>query len=326
MSKPSPENRHISVMDTTLRDGEQTPEVAYTPAEKLQLARLLLLDVEVDRIEIASSRVSEGERDAAQKVCGWARKERCLQRVEILGYCDGKASVDWIANVGGKVLNLLTKGSEQHCRSQLRQTPEKHREAVRDTIRYARRRRMQVNVYLEDWSNGVQDSFDYVYAMVQLLRELRVARIYIPDTLGILSPEATTRTVGLMTTTWPEVDFEFHSHNDYNLATANCLAAIGAGARGVHTSVNGLGERAGNTRLAEVVAAIHAGKLIIEKMDCYDIDLRLYGEFGVLWYSADARTSDGETTFEGKVRCTTVYAWRDGSWEMITQHQSRLGG
>ena len=75
---------------------------------------------------------------------------------------------------------------------------------------------------------------------------------------------------------------------------------------------------------ADVVTAIHAGKLLIEKMDCYDIDLRLYGELGILWYSADARTSDGETVFEGKVRCTTVYAWRDGTWQMITQHQSRI--
>ena len=257
MTPTTQEQRHIAIMDTTLRDGEQTSEVSYMPDEKLQLARLLLLDVEVDRLEIASSRVSEGERDAARKICAWARKKGCLQRVEILGYCDGKKSVDWIADVGGKVLNLLTKGSEHHCRSQLRVAPEKHRAAVEETVRYARRRRMQVNVYLEDWSNGVQDSFEYVYAMVQLLRELRVARIYLPDTLGILSPESTTRTVALMTTTWPEVDFEFHSHNDYNLATANCLAAIGAGARGVHTSVNGLGERAGNTRLAEVVAAIH---------------------------------------------------------------------
>lgn len=257
MTPTTQQQRHIAVMDTTLRDGEQTPEVAYTPDEKLQLARLLLLDVEVDRIEIASSRVSSGERDAARKICAWSRKEGCLQRVEILGYCDGKTSVDWIADVGGKVLNLLTKGSERHCRSQLRMAPEKHRAAVEETVRYARRRRMQVSVYLEDWSNGVQDSFDYVYAMVQLLRELRVARIYLPDTLGILSPKSTSRTISLMTTTWPEVDFEFHSHNDYNLATANCLAAIDSGARGVHTSVNGLGERAGNTRLAEIVAAIH---------------------------------------------------------------------
>ncbi|MEE2665337.1 MAG: alpha-isopropylmalate synthase regulatory domain-containing protein [Myxococcota bacterium] len=253
-SDPSPT---IAVMDTTLRDGEQTPDVAYSPAEKRQLARLLLCDVEVDRIEIASTRVSEGERTAATGVAEWARKQRMLPRVEILGYTDGKASVDWIAGIGGKVLNLLTKGSERHCRTQLGMSPEQHRNAVETTIRYAARRRIAVNVYLEDWSSGVRESFDYVFAMVQHLRTLRIARIYLADTLGILAPEDVTRYVGLMTSTWPEVEFEFHAHNDYALATANCLAALKSGARGVHTSVNGMGERAGNTRLAEVVAAIH---------------------------------------------------------------------
>lgn len=249
--------QHISVMDTTLRDGEQTPDVSYTPAEKLQLARLLLLDVEVDRIEIASTRVSDGEREAAQMITAWARGARVIQRVEMLGYCDGKLSVDWIASAGGKVMNLLTKGSEKHCRSQLGLSPEEHRARIEETIRYARRKRLAVNVYLEDWSNGVRESFDYVFAMVQLLRELRVARVYLPDTLGILSPETVTRYVGLMVETWPNVDFEYHGHNDYGLATANCLAAVRAGARGVHTSVNGMGERAGNSSLTEVVTAIH---------------------------------------------------------------------
>jgi D-citramalate synthase len=248
---------HISIMDTTLRDGEQTPDVSYTPAEKLQLARLLLLDLEVDRIEIASTRVSEGEHEAARAITDWARRARVIQRVEMLGYCDGQASVDWIAGAGGKVLNLLTKGSERHCRGQLGLSPEEHRARVEKTIRYARRKRFSVNVYLEDWSNGVRESFDYVFAMVQRLRELRVARIYLPDTLGILSPAGVTRYIGLMVETWPNVDFEYHGHNDYGLATANCLAAVQAGARGVHTSVNAMGERAGNSSLSEVVAAIH---------------------------------------------------------------------
>ncbi len=244
-------------MDTTLRDGEQTPNVSYTPEEKLQLARLLLCDVEVDRIEIASTRVSPGEARAAAGITAWARKARVLQRVEVLGYSDGDKSVDWIAAAGGKVLSLLTKGSLKHCLGQLKLSPEQHRARVEETIRYARRKRLTVNVYLEDWSTGVRESFDYVFAMVQLLRELRVARIYLPDTLGILDPDGVTRYVGLMTQTWPEVDFEFHGHNDYSLATANCLGAVRAGARGVHTSVNGMGERAGNTCLAEVVAALH---------------------------------------------------------------------
>ncbi|MFL2935090.1 MAG: alpha-isopropylmalate synthase regulatory domain-containing protein [Myxococcota bacterium] len=257
MSENSPRPSQIAIMDTTLRDGEQTPDVSYTPAEKLQLARILLLEAEVDRIEIASTRVSEGEREAARSVTRWARKARVIKRVEMLGYCDGKASVDWITEVGGKVMNLLVKGSEKHCRGQLGLAPEQHRERVEQTVRYARRKRLTVNVYLEDWSSGVRDSFDYVFSMIQLLRELRVSRIYLADTLGILAPNDVTRYVGLMTSTWPNIDFEYHGHNDYGLATANCLAAVAAGARGIHTSVNSMGERAGNSSLTEVVTAIH---------------------------------------------------------------------
>ncbi len=250
-------NTPIEVMDTTLRDGEQTPDVAYTPDEKLQLARMLLSDVKVDRIEIASTRVSEGERLGARKVAAWARRQRLLDRVEILGYCDGDASAQWIRGVGASVMNLLTKGSERHCRTQLGLSPEQHRRRIADTVGRARKRRIRVNVYLEDWSSGARESFDYVFALVQHLRTLPVERIYLPDTLGIFSPDDTARYVGLMTSTWPDLHFEYHAHNDYGLATANCLAAVQAGARGVHTSVNGMGERAGNTRLAEVVASLH---------------------------------------------------------------------
>lgn len=244
-------------MDTTLRDGEQTPDVSYTPVEKLQLARMLLSDVRVDRIEIAQTRVSEGERLAARRIASWAKRAGLADRVEIMGYCDGDLSVRWIKGVGARVMNLLTKGSERHCREQLRQTPEQHRANVAATIAAAHKARVTVNVYLEDWSSGVRESFDYVFAMVQALRALPVARFYLPDTLGVFSPDDTARYVSLMTATWPDLHFEFHGHNDYGLATANCLAAVKAGARGVHTSVNGMGERAGNTRLAEVVAALH---------------------------------------------------------------------
>ncbi len=254
---PRAKGEWTQIMDTTLRDGEQTPEIAYTPAEKLHLARMLLRDVCVDRIEIASTRVSEGERTAANRVTAWARRAHLLRQIEILGYCDGKTSVDWIIGVGGRVLNLLVKGSEKHCRQQLRMTPEAHRKAAAETIRYAQQKRVQVNAYLEDWSNGVRDAFDYVFAMVTALKELGVERVYLADTLGILNPTDVGRYVGLMVRTWPELHFEFHAHNDYGLATANCLAAVAAGARGVHTSVNGLGERTGNTCLAEVVAALH---------------------------------------------------------------------
>src|SRR5512139_683510 len=132
----------IQVMDTTLRDGEQTPNVAYTPSEKLELARILLDEVRVDRIEIASARVSEGEAEAVRRISAWARKARLAERVEILGYVDGEASVDWIVAAGAQCLNLLTKGSRRHCEEQLRLTPERHFKEIAETIRAARARKL----------------------------------------------------------------------------------------------------------------------------------------------------------------------------------------
>ncbi|MGE4657953.1 MAG: alpha-isopropylmalate synthase regulatory domain-containing protein [Gammaproteobacteria bacterium] len=250
------QKKQITVMDTTLRDGEQTPGIAYSAAEKLQLARMLLTDVGVDRIEIASTRVSRGEHEAAQLVTQWARREGVMQQVEMLGFCDGQASVDWLLGVGGSVMNLLTKGSERHCRTQLNMTPEEHIKRIENTVTWAHKKKILVNAYLEDWSNGVRDNFDYVAGLIEALHRLGVRRIYLADTLGIFSPNDVAQYVGLMVSAWPDLQFEYHGHDDYGLSTANCLSAINAGARGVHTSVNGLGERAGNSSLAEVVAAI----------------------------------------------------------------------
>lgn len=251
------ELRRIEIMDTTLRDGEQTPQIAYTPEEKLQLAKLLLRDVGVDRIEVAGTRVSEGEREAARRICRWARGQGLLTRIEMLGYCDGRKSVDWLRETGGRALNLLAKGSERHCLGQLRMTPDRHRKRIAETLQYARKQRVRTSVYLEDWSNGVKDSPDYVFALMRTLCEQRVSRIYLADTLGVQSPRDAERYVDLMCANWPAMHFEYHCHNDYGLAAANCLAAARAGCRGVHVSVNGLGERAGNARLAEVAAVLH---------------------------------------------------------------------
>jgi D-citramalate synthase len=246
----------ISIMDTTLRDGEQTPDIAYTASEKLHVARMLLADLEVDRIEIASARVSRGELDAARRVTDWAREAEVIDRVEMLGFCDGRRSVDWILEAGGTVMNLLAKGSEHHCRTHLQMTPDEHIERIVETVNYARRNGVRVGIYLEDWSNGVRNSFEYVTTVMNAIQNLDVERVYLADTLGVLAPDDVRHFVSVMAVTWPSIRFEFHGHNDYGLATANAMAAIQAGASGVHVSVNGLGERAGNTSLAEIVAAI----------------------------------------------------------------------
>src|SRR6188508_887856 len=102
---------YIEIMDTTLRDGEQTSGVSYTATEKLNIAKMLLEEVKVDRIEIASARISDGEFEAASKIVKWAKDNSILERIEILGFVDDNKSLDWIQKVGGKVINLLCKGS-----------------------------------------------------------------------------------------------------------------------------------------------------------------------------------------------------------------------
>src|SRR5258708_11819025 len=105
----APALRHIEIMDTTLRDGEQTSGVSFSSSEKLTIAQLLLTEVKVDRIEIASARVSEGEFKAVKKITECANANGYLDRIEVLTFVDGEASVNWMLEAGAKAINLLTK-------------------------------------------------------------------------------------------------------------------------------------------------------------------------------------------------------------------------
>ena len=145
----------IEIMDTTLRDGEQTSGVSFVAHEKLMIARLLLEELKVDRIEVASARVSEGEFDAVKMICDWAARRNLLHKVEVLGFVDGHNSLDWIHSTGCRVINLLCKGSLKHCTYQLKKTPEEHIEDIKAVIDYANELDIAVNVYLEDWSNEI---------------------------------------------------------------------------------------------------------------------------------------------------------------------------
>ena len=247
----------VEIMDTTLRDGEQTPGVAFTPAEKLELARLLLSRVKVDRLEIGSARVSEGEKDAVRAILQWADHRGSLEAMEILGFVDGGKSVDWIRETGGRVINLLAKGSEAHCRIQLRKTPAKHFDDVAAEIEYAHSQGLLVNLYLEDWSNGMRNSFGYVHEFITRIKSLPVERIMLPDTLGILDPTEIATYLEWIYRAFPDLRFDFHGHNDYGMVTANSLAAVRAGINGIHSTVNGLGERAGNQPMAQLVVAVN---------------------------------------------------------------------
>ena len=243
-------------MDSTLRDGEQTSGVSFLPHEKLMMARMLLGDVNVDRIEVASARVSEGEKDAVRMVCRYAASVGKLNRVEVLGFVDGHKSIDWIDECGCRVMNLLAKGSLKHCTQQLKKTPEEHIDDIYRSLAYAAQKNIVVNLYLEDWSSGMKDSPDYVFQIMDALVESGIKRFLLPDTLGILNPMQVTEFFGKMKERYPSAHFDFHAHNDYDLAVGNSLSAVKAGASGLHVTVNGLGERCGNAPLASIQAIL----------------------------------------------------------------------
>ena len=240
-------------MDTTLRDGEQTSGVSFAAHEKLNIAQVLLSDLGVNRVEIASARVSDGEFEAVKRVAAWAERTGNLHKLEVLGFVDGDASLNWIESAGCRVVNLLCKGSYKHVTEQLRKLPEQHIADIRSVVSLATEKGIEVNIYLEDWSNGIKNSPDYVFQLVDALKDLPIRRFMLPDTLGILNPGNTYEFCKQMIERYPDLHFDFHAHNDYDLAVANVYSAVRAGVHGVHTTINGLGERAGNAPLSSVI-------------------------------------------------------------------------
>lgn len=249
--------RHIEIMDTTLRDGEQTSGVSFSSSEKLTIAQLLLQEVKVDRLEIASARVSDGEFQAVKNIANWAKENGCLEKIEVLTFVDGETSVNWMLKAGAKVMNLLTKGSLNHLTHQLKKTPEQHFQEVALVIELARSKEIRCNVYLEDWSNGMRNSPDYVFQFLDFLTQQPIDRVLLPDTLGILTPHETFSFIDATVKRHPHTHFDFHAHNDYDLSIANVLEAVRAGAKGLHLTVNGMGERAGNAPLASAIAVLN---------------------------------------------------------------------
>ena len=247
----------IEIMDTTLRDGEQTSGVSFTSLEKLTLAKLLLLELNVDRIEIASARVSEGEFKAVKNITSWATVQGLIERIEVLTFVDNGISINWMKQAGAKVQNLLTKGSLNHLKFQLKQTPKEHFKNIANTIEKSENEGVRTNIYLEDWSNGMQSSEDYVFEYLDFLATQPIKRVLLPDTLGILTPEKTALYLKKILNRYPNIHFDFHGHNDYDLSVANALEAVKSGINGLHLTINGMGERAGNAPLASVVAVIN---------------------------------------------------------------------
>jgi len=244
-------------MDTTLRDGEQTSGVSFSASEKLTLSKLLLNELKVDRIEVASARVSKGELEAVKQINDWSKENGFQENIEILTFVDDGISLEWLIKSGAKVQNLLTKGSLNHLNHQLKQTPKEHFKKIEQNFIDAKKNGILTNVYLEDWSNGMRNSQEYVFDYLDFLASQPVKRILLPDTLGVLTPNETKTYISKIIKRYPKQHFDFHGHNDYDLSVANTMEAVKAGAHGLHLTINGMGERAGNTPLASVVSVLN---------------------------------------------------------------------
>jgi D-citramalate synthase len=249
--------RTLEIMDTTLRDGEQTSGVSFTSLEKLTLAKLLLKELKADRIEIASARVSDGEFNAVKEITSWASSQGLIEAIEVLTFVDNGVSIQWMKEAGAQVQNLLTKGSMNHLKHQLKKTPKQHFKNISTSIKEAEKEGFKTNIYLEDWSNGMQNSEDYVFEYLDFLATQPIERVLLPDTLGVLTPEKTAEYLNKIIKRYPNIRFDFHGHNDYDLSVANAMEAVKAGVNGLHLTINGMGERAGNAPLASVVAVIN---------------------------------------------------------------------
>ena len=283
-------SRHVQIMDTTLRDGEQTQGVSFTPDEKVEIVKALVGALHVDRIEVASARVSNSEKEGLIQINQWALEHGYADRIEILGFVDHKSSVDWIIESGGRVINLLTKGSCKHCNGQLGKTLEEHVVDIKQTLDYAFANNLKVNVYLEDWSNGYADSPDYVFELMDALQDSGISHFMLPDTLGVMSPDEVYDSIKDMVSRYPQVQFDFHPHNDYGLAVANAMAAVKAGVSSIHCTINCLGERTGNASLAEVEVVLRDKMNVHTSIDETNIVRvsNMVENFSGKWVSANA--------------------------------------
>ena len=267
--------KNIEVMDTTLRDGEQTSGMSFSASEKLTITKLLINELNIDRIEVASARVSSGEFDAVKSIMKWSKKNNLIERVEVLTFIDNGISIDWLKKCGGKVQNILAKGSVNHLKYQLRKSKNDHFNDVQKIIELADKNEISSNIYLEDWSNGMKSSPDYIYEFISMISKTSIKRIMLPDTLGVLNPTLTYTYINSLCNEFPDLHFDFHGHNDYDLSVANTLEAIKAGCNGIHATINGMGERAGNTPLASIIAAnndlLKGYRLEINEKNLYNV-------------------------------------------------------
>jgi D-citramalate synthase len=238
--------RRILILDTTLRDGEQTPGVALTPEEKVRIAQALD-DLGVDIIEAGSVATSEGERKAIREISRLGLKAEVCTFARAL-----KEDLNEAVRADVDSVHLVVPASDLHLKYRLRKSREDMKKIAGECIDYALSHGLGVEFSLED---ATRASEDFVRELVELGIDHGANRICLCDTVGILTPDRA-RSFYARFAEIVKVPLAAHCHNDFGMATANAVAAVEGGASEVHVTVNGLGERGGNAALEEVAAAL----------------------------------------------------------------------
>jgi homocitrate synthase NifV len=236
----------VIINDSTLRDGEQAPAVVFAVEEKIRIA-LALEQAGVDEIEAGIPAMGEAEIEVLRAT------GKALRRAAVIAWCRmTRADVDAAVRTGLKRVNLSVPLSDLQIHVKLAGDREDVLRRIRDVIPYALDHGFQVSMGGEDASRA---DMDFVCTAVLAAEAAGATKFRFADTLGILDPFRTD-TIFKRLRTVTDMDLEFHGHNDFGLATANTLAAIQAGASHASVCVLGLGERAGNAALEEVVAGL----------------------------------------------------------------------
>ena len=247
VNEPYRFSAEIGFYDTTLRDGEQTVGVVLDPQQKLDIA-LALADAGVERIEAGFPRVSEDDREAVRLIVASGL------RAEVWGFARAvRADVEALVELGVRAAVVESPVSDRKLEA-LGVSRDDMLERIRDAVGFAAGEGLTVAYFGVDGTRGDPEFLPQAY---RTAADAGAAEAVVVDTLGVATPEAVAELVG-RAREWlgPDVPLHFHGHNDFGLATANAVAAARAGARWIHGTVNGMGERAGNANLGEVALAL----------------------------------------------------------------------
>jgi len=255
VNRPYTFEADVGFYDTTLRDGEQTVGVVLDPQQKLEIARALA-DAGIERIEAGFPRVSQDDWEAVRLIV-----EADLS-AEIWGFSRAvPADVEALVELGVKASVIESPISDLKLGA-LGVSREEMLKRIRDAVTYAAENGITVAYFGVDSTRADPDFFDEAYRAGV---EAGAAEVVVVDTIGVATPEAVHDLVGR--TNELGVPVHFHGHNDFGLATANAIAAVRAGARWIHGTINGMGERAGNANIGEVALALRALCGVETKLD-----------------------------------------------------------